>query len=323
MTDDTREPYVPPTSETSPMPVEEVSPVIPDVETEPSPQARSSRFNPANEWFWPVVNLVGIAGVILVNWLANALPLNDQGTGEVLTKDPVWFQPAGWAFSIWGLIYTLLVVFAVFGLLPQGRRQPRLRRISPFVLVANVANIAWLFCWHWEYFAASLIVMAILLLSLVIIQILLHSGQDGMRPLSRLERWAMWPVFSIYLGWISVASLANLMVWWDRSGFSGGPISLRMWSVVALLAGGLACYVMAVLVRDGWYPAVFSFASVAIAVELWDRSRLVSTVAGIMAVIELLLVVMVILTLIDRKPRMPQFRRQQPGIPAAELPPAD
>jgi hypothetical protein len=304
MTDD-REPYIPGQLDTAPF-----TPGDPPDEPVAAPVAPARRgFNPQSVWFWPVVNVIGIAAVVFVNWLANALPLNDQSTGEVLTRDPVWFQPAGWAFSIWGLIYALLVVFGIAGFLPLLRDNPHLRRIGPLLLVTNLANMIWLFCWHWEKFTASIIVMAVLLLSLVAIVFVLHAGREP-RSVSRWERWLMWPVFSIYLGWISVATLANLMVWWDRSGWSGGPISLRLWAVVFLVAGGVICYVMAILVHDGWYPAVFAFAGVAIAVEVWDRSRLVSTVAGLMALIEVLLVIMVLLVLFDRKPALPRFTRR-------------
>jgi hypothetical protein len=320
MSDD-REPYVPRALDTAPIEVGAIGPPVPD-DSAPQPPPASRGFDPRSDWFWPVVNLIGIAAVILVNWLANALPFNDQTTGEVLTKDPVWFQPAGWVFSIWGLIYGLLVIFAIAGLLPFLRLHPHLRRISPLLLVANLANIVWLFCWHWEAFTASMIVMIILLLSLAIIAILLHARRDDV-PVSRWERWLIWPVFSIYLGWVSVATLANLMVWWDRTGWSGGPISLRMWTVILLVAGGVICYVMAVLVHDGWYPAVFAFAGVAIAIEQWDRSRLVSTVAGLMAVIEVLLVAMVILVLLDRKPAMPRMLRRQSASPDGNVPLAD
>jgi hypothetical protein len=303
MTDDDREPYIPGQLDTAP---------FTPADTPDEPVAPPSRgFNPQNAWFWPVVNLIGIAAVVFVNWLANALPFNDQTTGEVLTKDPVWFQPAGWAFAIWGLIYGLLIVFAIAGFLPFLRQNPHLRRIGPVLLIANLANAVWLVCWHWEYFTASIIVMTVLLLSLVLIAFVLHAGRE-VSLVSRWERWLMWPVFSIYLGWISVATLANLMVWWDRSGWSGGPVSLRLWAVIFLVAGGVICYVMAILVHDGWYPAVFAFAGVAIAVEVWDRSRLVSTVAGLMALIEVLLVIMVVLVLFDRKPAIPRFSRRAP-----------
>jgi len=327
MTNDDRDaPYVPGEFDTAPIPDDVVSPVPLDEPVIAPPETTSRRFDPRSEWFWPLVTLIGVAAVIFVNWLANALPFNDQTTGEVLTRDPVWFQPAGWAFAIWGLIYALLVAFAVYGLLPSGRRNPVMRRIAPFLLIANVANMVWLVCWHWEYFTASLITMAILLVALIVIRVLLQADaraarnraagwqNDAGSTVSRFERWLVWPLFSIYLGWIGVASLANLMVWWDRTGQSAGPLSLRMWTVVALVGGGIVCYVLAVIGRDGWYAAVFAFAGVAIGMEQWDRSRLVSTVAWLMALLEILMVGIAIMIHTDRKPSMPRFSRRQTAV---------
>ena len=291
------------------------------IEAQEHPVAtRSRRVNPGSEWFWPVVNLIGIGIVILVNWLANAFPFNGQSTGDVLDASPVWFQPAEWAFLIWGLIFLLLLAFAIFGLLPAGRRNPWLRRISPFFLIANIANAIWLFFWHWEQFGATLVTMAILLLSLVAIYTILHWRRKDEREAHGGERLFVWPVFSIYLGWISVAALANLAVYLDRDGWDGGPFSLRMWSVFMLIAGGIVCAFMAFVRRDGLYPLVFAFASVAIAVEQWDRSRLVSTVAIVIAVIEAILVVVAILMAFDRRAMTGIYsrRRNEPEMSIPE-----
>lgn len=281
---------------------------------------RSRRLDPGSEWFWPAVNLIGIVVVMLVTWLANAIPFNGQSTGDVLNTSPVWFQPARWAFSIWWLMYVLLLAFAIFGLLPAGRRNPWLRRISPFFLIANVANIFWLFFWHWEQFTATLATMAILLLSLVLIYFILHWRRRDEREALRGERLFVWPVFSLYLGWISVAALANLAVFFDREGWEGGPFSLRMWSVVMLIAGGIVCAFMAFVRRDALYPLVFAFASVAIAVEQWDRSRLISTVAIVMAVIEAILIVVAIMMAFDRRAMAGIYsrKRNQPDLPVPE-----
>jgi hypothetical protein len=286
----------------------------------PLPVTRPRRINTESEWFWPVVNLFGILAVLLVNWLANSIPFNDISTGDVINKSPVWFQPAGWAFAIWGLIYVLLLVFAIFGLLPVGRRNPWLQRISPVLLIANVANIFWLVFWHWEQFEITLVLMAVLLLSLIGIYTILHWRRLDNRQAQRAERIFVWPVFSIYLGWISVAALANLMVFWDRQGWDGGPLSLRMWAVVMLIGGGIVSAAMALLRRDAFYPLVFAFASMAIAVEQWDRSRLVSTVAGVMAVIEALLIVLAVMLAFDRQAMAGAFsrRRNEPEIPLSE-----
>src|SRR5690606_19891653 len=83
---------------------------------------------------WPLISLIGLAAVVLVNWLANWLPLNDITTGQISNDHPVPFQPAGWVFSIWGLIYVLLAVFVIFSFFPQGRRATRINAVGPVFL---------------------------------------------------------------------------------------------------------------------------------------------------------------------------------------------
>src|SRR5690606_31361416 len=87
-----------------PDPDELVTPVEPGA-------APRRRINTSSEWYWPVVNLLGLAAVVAINILANLAKLNGQTTGDVLSGDPVYFQPAGWSFSIWSVIYILLAVF--------------------------------------------------------------------------------------------------------------------------------------------------------------------------------------------------------------------
>ena len=240
-------------------------------------------------WTWPVINVAGLAIVILINLLANTLKFNDQTTGDVVNKDPVPFQPAGWVFSIWGVIYALLILFAIYGLLPAGRRNLRLQRISPFFLIANIANAVWIFLWHWEQFFAALVTIAVLLVSLLCIYI----GLRIRNPIRRSEstdktglfrRLVLWLPFSVYLGWAVVATLANLMVWMDRGGWDGGPLSYNWWAVVFMAAAVAIAAAFVFLAKDIVIPAVIAVALVGIGQHAWGDSVLVSVAAIIFAV---------------------------------------
>ena len=118
-------------------------------------------------WLWPVVNLLGWVAVVTVNGLANAIPFNGQTTGDVINKDPIYFQPDGWVFTIWGLIYGLLGGFVIYSFLPAGRQNPRLHRVSPLFLVTCIANSLWLVSWHDERFGLTVVLMVALLLALI------------------------------------------------------------------------------------------------------------------------------------------------------------
>jgi hypothetical protein len=129
-----------------------------------------------------VVGLAVIA-TIAVNGLANALPLNDQTTGEISDRFQVYFVPASYVFSIWGVIYLGLILYGIYQALPSQRENPRLRRIGyPFAL-SCLANIAWLFLWHYEYFVLTVLAMVAILLSLIVVYLRLGVGRPRFRRL--------------------------------------------------------------------------------------------------------------------------------------------
>lgn len=250
------------------------------------------RIDSGSTWFWPLINLLGLVAVVVVNALANIMEFNGQSTGDVVNADPVYFQPAGWAFSIWTLIYILLGVFVVYSFLPAGRRNARIRWISPAFLVANIANISWLLLWHWEQWFASVMVILLLLLALVFIYMRLRRGR---RPVEEQptagERLMVWTPFSVYLGWITVATLSNVTVWSERTGTAISGLSPTSWAVVAIVIAAGAAALMATWQRDPSYTAVIAWALLAVAVEQWDRSKMVSVSAIVAVVIVAALVV--------------------------------
>jgi hypothetical protein len=157
---------------------------------------------------WRLINALTLAGMLVVNALANALPLNGKNTGEISDSYPVLFTPAGYVFSIWGLIYIALIGFAVFQALPGQKTNPRINRIGGWFALSNILNMAWLFAWHWEVLWLSVVFMLGLLASLLVIYTRLEIGVHART--SPLEQALVDFPFSLYLGWISVATIANL-----------------------------------------------------------------------------------------------------------------
>lgn len=234
----------------------------------------------AGSWRWPLLNLAGLVATVAVNGLANALPLNGIRTGDVINRDPVLFLPANWAFSIWGLIYLGLTVFAVYGLLPAGRHNPRLRRISPFFLASCVANCVWLFLWHWELLPLSMVAMLALLGALLGVYVLLRRGNPATTFGERLALW--WP-FSIYLGWVSVATIANATVTLARAGWTGWGLAPAAWVAVLCAVAVVLAVTVGLRSDDGFFAAVFVWAFVALAVRQRDSVPVVLA-AGIVVV---------------------------------------
>lgn len=240
---------------------------------------------PGRSWTWPLISLIGLLVVILVNWLANSWPLNDQTTGEVSRENPVPLQPAGWAFLIWSLIYVLLFAFVIYSFLPAGRRNSRIRAVGPVFLIANIANINWIFFWHWEQFAASLVAIVVLLGCLGVIYVMLRRRGAQAPYASPAQRVLVRVPFSVYFGWVSIATIAALEIWMTNGGWNGGPFGLLGWTVIFLIAGVLVAAAVAFLAKDAVYPLVFVWGYSAIAYEQWDDSSLVSIVAGMLAMV--------------------------------------
>ena len=211
---------------------------------------------------WPIFNALAVVATIVVNGLANALPFNNQTTGAISDRFPVYFTPAGYVFAIWGLIYLALILFAVFPFLPGQRGNPRLARIGPWFLVASAANIAWIFLWHYEYFLWTVPVMLVLLASLLVIYLRLDIGRTSV---ASPERWMVHVPFSLYLGWITVATIANISAVLYFLGWDGWGVSPQTWTVIMIGAGAaIACW-LTLTRRDAVFPLVVVWALAGIA----------------------------------------------------------
>ena len=209
-----------------------------------------------------IITVIAVLATIVVNALANILPFNGQETGAISDRFAIYFVPAGYVFSIWGLIYLGLIAYAIFQALPAQRENPRLRSIGGLFLLSSVANIAWIFLWHYEVFAATLPVMLVLLGSLIAIYLRLGTG---LTPVSRAETWMVQVPFSIYLGWITVATVANATQLLYFLGWNGGALGPEVWTAVMLAVAVLLAWLMAITRRDVAYLLVLVWAFVGIA----------------------------------------------------------
>jgi len=239
-----------------------------------------------------VVNVLAVVAVIVVNWLANELPINGQTQAEISDRFDVFFVPAGYAFSIWGLIFLGLIAFAVYQALPAQRENARLRRVGYLFALSCVANISWLFLWHYEVFVLTLVAMLALLLLLIAIYLRLDIGRA---QVGGVERWLVDVPFSVYLGWITVATIANVTVVLDYLGWNGWGISPQVWTVIMLFAGLVIATAMSLTRGDVAYSLVLIWAYVGIAVKHGDTPVVAVTAWVTAALIGLMLVIGVLL----------------------------
>ena len=233
------------------------------------------------------VNVLAVIATIVINGLANTLPLNGQTTGEISDRFQVYFVPAGYVFSIWGLIYLGLIVFAVFQALPAQRDNPRLCRIGYLFAASCLANIAWLFLWHYEQFPLTLLAMLSLLVLLIVIYLRLGIGRGAA---SSAEKWLVHIPFSIYLGWITVATIANMTSVLEYWNWGGWGISGEAWAIIMLVAGGSIGSAVNLTRGDIAYMLVVVWAFVGIAVRHGD-APVVATAAWIVSALAVLVLV--------------------------------
>jgi len=211
-----------------------------------------------------IVVVLTVLVTLIVNVLANTLPINGLNTGEISDRFQVYFVPAGYVFSIWGLIYIGLIAFAIFQALPSQREDSRLRATGWWIALGGVANSAWIFLWHYEQFPLTLIAMLVLLATLIITYLRLGIGRT---KVSTAETWAVRVPFSIYLGWITVATVANVsdvLDYWNWNGFGIAP---EIWMAVVLVAVLVIGTLMAFTRRDVAYALVLLWALAGIAVK--------------------------------------------------------
>ena len=244
-----------------------------------------------------ILNIISFLAVIIVNALANALPINDLTTGEISAMFPNLFTPAGITFSIWGLIYLLLAGFIFYqarGLLSKRElNKELLDKINILFIISSLANIAWIFTWHYLKIELSFLIMLILASSLILIYQRLKIGQRGVKP---KERVFVHLPFSIYTAWITVATLANLTVLFVEWNIYANIIPEVLWTVAMIaIATAVGLYIYQKY-RDVYYNLVIIWALLGIVIqrvfiaEQLVLSVVIAAVVGILVVASRILI---------------------------------
>jgi len=210
------------------------------------------------------VNLLSVILALTVNILASTLPLNGQNTGEISDRFQVYFVPAGYVFAIWGLIYLGWIAFIIFQFRGSQKESARLRRLGYLFALSNMANAAWLFCWHYNLFGLSVLVMFTLLGLLIASYLRLNVNRSSVTP---AEYWFVDVLFSVYLGWITVATVANVTDWLYLVEWNGFGIHAQTWAIIMLAVASLLGLGMALRRRDVGYLSVLVWAFIGIAMK--------------------------------------------------------
>jgi len=239
-------------------------------------------------------NIVAFVIVIFVNGMANGVPLGGQTTGEISAKYPSLFTPAGYVFGIWGVIYLGLAIFVVWQALPKQRTNQNLAAISiPFIL-SCACNALWIFAWHYDFLLLSMVLMLGILMSLVLVYRALNIGVSNA---VRAEKWLVHLPFSIYTGWITVATIANLSAVQIDRGWDDLLFTATTWTIIKIAIAGSIAVTVLFRRRDVAFVVVAVWASAGIAV----KHEAVPSVAGAATVIALLGILLVATEALTRR----------------------
>jgi hypothetical protein len=238
-------------------------------------QAQRPRTTPSTRLPQGVAALA-LVGALVVNVLANRLPLGGRTTGELSALYPNLFVPAGLTFSIWGVIYLLVGAWAVVQFLPS--RAPLGMRIAPAFAVSSLLNAAWLLAWHDTRVALSVGIMLGLLAVLLRMNVLLRDAEPPVPLLPRLA-------FGIYLGWILVATLVNVTAFLVSVGWEGGGVSPATWAVLLVLVGTGVAVVTLRRLRTPFPGLAVGWAFAGIALNRWNDAPAVAWTAVAMILV--------------------------------------
>ena len=208
-------------------------------------------------------NMGAYAVTILVNVLSNALPINGQSMPEISAKYPSLFTPAGFTFSVWGVIYIALLTFVVWQALPAQRSNPKVAAVSAWFKLNCLANALWLIVWHYDLLLLSMLLMLVILITLIrIYAILIRDIETA--PF--IEHLVLYLPFSLYTGWIVVATIANASILQTAWGWDDAGITAVQWTMVKLALAGAVSATMILRFRDIPFAVVVAWGAFGISV---------------------------------------------------------
>jgi hypothetical protein len=206
---------------------------------------------------------------IVINGAANLLPINGQTTAEISDRFRVFVVPAGYVFAIWGVIYLGQLAFLAHTLRPSRQSDPLLRHIGLWPVAIATLNGAWILLWHYEVFALTVVVMIALLAALIVLYRRagferLAAPRSGISP---ADRWLVQVPFSIYLGWITVATIANVAAVGKWAGVTTFGLAPELVAAIVLAVGLVIATLVMLRTADVAYGLVIAWAYAGIVVK--------------------------------------------------------
>jgi translocator protein len=219
-----------------------------------------------------ILVIIATAGVIFVNYLAGTGQINNTSTGYISDKYPTAITPAGYAFSIWSLIYLGLIAFSIYQALPKNAE--KFANIRTVYILNCATNCAWLYLWHYEQITGSVAVMLLILATLVFINLNLLKSE------STAELWLARIPFNIYFGWVTVATILNITIALVYLNVTVSPLLTTVLGCLLLVAATALGIMMQIRFANAAFPLTVAWAITAIAVKQSGQSTAIVTIAA-------------------------------------------
>ena len=223
-------------------------------------------------------NITAFIVTVIVNSIAGSTSLiGGVQTAEVSNKYPTLVTPAGFTFAIWGIIYVLLGAFVVYSALPKQRSSGYVERIGWLFVLSSIFNIAWIFVWQYEVLWLSVVLILGFLLTLIAIYLRLNIGKSKV-PLG--EKLAVHLPFSVYLGWISIATIADISLTLVAYGWDGFGVAPEIWALIVVAVALVLTMLMLGIRKDIAYALVVIWALVGISLNQTNADVILATQVG-------------------------------------------
>jgi len=244
-------------------------------------------------------NILFFILTVIVNSIAGGTTLiGGQDTASVSNNNPTLITPAGYVFSIWSIIYILLGAFVVYQALPRERNSEYHRKISWLFVLSSLINMAWIFVWQFESLILSVVFIFALLLTLIAIYMRLNIGKSKAKT---SERLAVHLPFSVYLGWITIASIANVAVTLTAYNWNGFGISPETWALIVIAVALVITLFMLGTRKDVAYALVIIWALVGIGANHGGNPTVVLLTEVSSIIVAIAMFAVVVVTLVKRK----------------------
>ena len=243
-------------------------------------------------------NIIFYILTIIINSLAGGTTLiGGRLTAAVSDSNPTLVTPAGYVFSIWGIIYVLLGAFVVYQALPSRSNRDFAQKIGWLFVLSSIINIVWIFFWQFEYLVISVLLIFLLLATLIAIYVRLGIGKS---KVGLDDRFAVHLPFSVYLGWITVASIANVATALVSLNWNGAGISAETWAILVVAVALVITALILITRKDIAYSLVIIWALVGIAVKQSGNQTIVMLTEISAVIVALMLVATIIIARVKK-----------------------